>query len=86
MEKFSDFETHEFEVNGRKAVVVFADKKNRINKWLLKTECFGASTELEIMMLKKGYNIAHVENETRRHLNSDTERQGEFCKFLLSIS
>ena len=50
---------------------------------LLKTEYFGAFPELEIMMLKKGYNIAHVENDTRWCLDSDTERQGKFCKFLI---
>lgn len=82
MEDFFGFEKKEFEFEGKKAVVVFADKKNRTNKWLLKTEYFGAFPELEIMMLKRGYNLAHVENETRWCLDSDTKRQGNFCEFL----
>ena len=82
MEYFLGFEKAEFEFKEKKAIIVFADKKNRTNKWLLKTEYFGAFPELEVTMLQKGYNIAHVENETRWCLDSDTERQGEFCKFL----
>lgn len=82
MEYFLGFEKAEFEFKEKKAIIVFADKKNRTNKWLLKTEYFGAFPELEATMLQKGYNIAHVENETRWCLDSDTERQGEFCKFL----
>ena len=82
MEIFFGFEKNEFEFEGKKAVVVFADKKNRTNKWLLKTEYFGAFPELEVTMLKRGYNIAHVENDTRWCLDLDTERRGNFCKFL----
>ncbi len=41
MEKFFGFETHEFEFEGKSAIVVLADEKNGCDKWLLKTEYFG---------------------------------------------
>ena len=80
MEDFFGFEKNEFEFEGKKAVVVFADKKNRTDKWLLKTEYFGAFPELEIMMLKKGYNIAHVENETRWCLDLEYRKTRKFLQ------
>ncbi len=82
MENFYGFEMKRFEFDGMGAVVVFADESNRTDKWLLKTEYFGAFPELEVMMLKDGYNLAHVDNKTRCCFPSDTERQASFCKYL----
>ncbi len=82
MKHFEGFETKKFVFDGMNAVVVFADEKNRTDKWLLKTEYFGAFPELEIMMLNEGYNIAHVDNKTRLCFPSDTERQAAFCRCL----
>lgn len=82
MSDFYGFEEMRFSFEGKDAVVVFANTQNRSNKWLLKTEYFGAFPELEVMMLKKGYNVAHVENTSRWCLEEDTERQARFCKCL----
>ncbi len=82
MSDFYGFEEMRFSFEGKDAVVVFANTQNRSNKWLLKTEYFGAFPELEVMMLKKGYNVAHVENTSRWCLEEDTERQARFCKYL----
>ncbi len=82
MENFYGFEMKNFKFDGMNAVVVFADKANRTDKWLFKTEYFGAFPELELMMLKEGYNLAHVDNKTRLCYPSDTERQAAFCKYL----
>lgn len=41
MKKFFGFETHEFEFEGKSAIVVLSDEKNGCDKWLLKTEYFG---------------------------------------------
>ncbi len=81
-EDFFGFETKRFEFDGKDAVVVFADKANRTDKWLLKTEYFGAFPDTELEMLKRGYNLAHVNNQTRWCLASDTKRQADFCRFL----
>ncbi len=82
MESFHGFELKRFTFDGMNAVVVFADESNRTDKWLLKTEYFGAFPDLEIIMLKEGYNLAHVDNKTRCCFPSDIERQAAFCKYL----
>ncbi len=81
-ENFFGFETKRFEFDGKEAVIVFADKANATNKWLLKTEYFGAFPDAEVELLKQGYNLAHVNNQTRWCLTTDTERQAEFCRYL----
>ncbi len=81
-DKFYGFETKRFKFEEKEAIVVFADESNRTNKWILKTEYFGAFPEVEVMLLKDGYNLAHVDNETRWCLESDTKRQADFCKYL----
>ncbi len=82
MTSFYGFEEVRFVFEGKAAVVVLADPQNRTDKWLLKTEYFGAFPELEVMMLKEGYNLAHVDNTSRWCLLEDTERQARFCKHL----
>ncbi len=82
MSDFYGFEQKNIEFDGKSAIIVFANAENRTDKWLLKTEYFGAFPELEVMMLKEGYNIAHIENTTRWCLFEDTKRRADFCEFL----
>ncbi len=82
MASFSDYTMHEFDFDGHHAVVVLADERNRTDKWLLKTEYFGAFPAFELDMLAEGYNVAHVDNTTRWCLPEDTERQAAFCRCL----
>ncbi len=82
MDNFFGFETREFMFDGKPAIVVLADRDRRTDKWLLKTEYFGAFPELELQMLAEGYNLAHVNNTTRWCLPEDTERQAAFCRHL----
>ncbi len=69
---------------GKKAIVVFADKDNRTNKWAMKTEYFEHFPETQITLLKNGYNLAYLENASRWCLDSDLERKAEFVKHLHS--
>ncbi len=48
MSDFYGFEEIRFTFEGKGAVVVLADEQNRSEKWLLKTEYFGAFPELHI--------------------------------------
>ncbi len=82
MKDFSDYEICEFEFEGKHAIVVLADEDVRTDKWLLKTEYFGAFPAFELEMLAEGYNVAHVDNTTRWCLSEDTERQAAFCRYL----
>lgn len=76
------FERLSFSFEGKPAVLVRPRKVGDGNKWLFKTEYFGAFPSFEIAMLKKGYWVAHVDNETRWCLETDTERQARFAVHL----
>ncbi len=82
MKQFTDYEIHEFDFDGKHAIVVLSDEAVRTDKWLLKTEYFGAFPAFELEMLAEGYNVAHVDNTTRWCLREDTERQAAFCRYL----
>lgn len=81
-EDFYGYETTRFLFEGKEAVVVFADPGNRTDKWILKTEYFGAFPETELLLLKAGYNLAHVNNDTRWVSPQDIPRQAAFCRYL----
>lgn len=79
---WNGYETEEFEFEGQNAIVVFAKDNVRTDKWLFKTEYFDAFPDFQIEMLSQGYNLAHVDNATRWCLDSDTERQAAFARYL----
>ena len=80
---WNGFEIKDFTFQGRNAKVVFADKSNRTDKWMLKTEYFDAFPALEIEMLKRGYNLAYVANETRWCKDTDLDAKKEFTEYLM---
>ena len=81
MKDWHGFECEEFEFEGRKAVIVFPESKT--DKWLFKTEYFGAFPDFEIDMLKRGYHVAHVDNITRWNRQpEDTDVKARFAEFI----
>lgn len=73
----------EFVFKGRAARLVSPNNSPcEGNKWLLKTEYFGAFPSFELAMLERGYHVAYVENKTRWHHPSDDEIKNDFCQFL----
>lgn len=80
--EWNGFETINFTFDGKNAIIVLPKEPKSGKKWLFKTEYFGAFPNFEIEMLHRGYALAHVDNETRWCLQSDTIRQGAFAKYL----
>ena len=76
------FKMLEFEFDGKGAKLVLPNMPRDDRKWLLKTEYFGAFPNFELVMLERGYYVAHVQNITRWCLPEDTARQAAFCEFL----
>ncbi len=76
------YEKRDFTFDGKPAVLVCPHMPVAGDKWLFKTEYFGAFPELELSMLARGYHIAHVDNQTRWCLPTDTERQAAFADYL----
>lgn len=72
----------DFEFEGQSAILVLPKTACEGNKWLFKTEYFGAFPQFEIEMLARGYALAHVSNITRWCLPQDTDRKAHFADFL----
>ena len=80
--EWNGFRRIDFSFEGKSAILVSPSEPVKGNKWLLKTEYFGAFPSFEIEMLSLGYHLAHVENTTRWCLPEDTDRQAAFVDFL----
>jgi len=74
----------DFKFEDRDAKLVCPQEPCEGKKWLLKTEYFGAFPAFEVKMLKKGYHVAYVSNQTRWHAVSDDDVKAKFCDFLQS--
>lgn len=64
------------------AILICPKEPAKGNKWLFKTEYFGAFPDFELAMLARGYHVAHVKNLTRWTPDEVTERQARFARFL----
>ena len=62
---WNEFKRIDFEFEGRPAILVFPNTPNENKNWLFKTEYFNAFPDFEIEMLKRGWHVAFVKNNTR---------------------
>ena len=81
---WNDFERLDFQLDGRKAILVCPKTPRADKKWLFKTEYFGAFPSFEIEMLNRGYYVAHISNITRWCLPEDTDAKATLCEFLIN--
>lgn len=79
---FYGFKQIEFEFEDKKAILVYPNNSREDKKWCFKTEYFSAFPDFQIEMLNRGYFVAHIQNETRWCLETDTVRQANFAKYL----
>ena len=79
---WNGFKKIEFNFEGRTAVLVFPEKAVEGNKWLFKTEYFGAFPDFEIEMVRRGYHLASLQNETRWVGKDDIDIKARFADFL----
>ncbi len=79
-----NFTRTELEFEGYKAIVILPDTPCEGNKWLLKTEYFGAFPTFQDIMIDEGYALAYITNETRWYKESDADRKARFSDWLCS--
>lgn len=82
MNTWNNFQCEEFEFEGKSAIIVFPDKKRNDGSWLLKTEYWDGYPQAEIEMLKRGFHLAYVKNETRFATEADCGRKARFVKYI----
>lgn len=73
----------DFVFEGRQAIVVCPENAVEGNKWLVKMEYFDAFPEVEIEMLKRGYHIVYLQNQTRWSVPVDFEIKKRFFDFII---
>lgn len=71
----------EFQLNGHKALLVLPHQPKG-DRWLLKTEYFGAFPNFELVMLERGWHLAYIESTTRWYKESDSEDKAALCDYL----
>jgi len=76
------FEAEEFSFEGKRAILVFPKQADSKRNWMLKTEYWGAFPAREIDLLRKGFHLAYLENESRFATKSDCDRKARFADFL----
>ena len=81
--EWNGFERIDFVFKGREALLIFPKDDVKTDKWMLKTEYFGAFPSLEIDMLKKGYHLAYLKNRTRWGTDDDQELKRDLADFFV---
>ena len=78
---FHGFSMETFEFEGTTAYVVFPDAKAN-KKLVFKTEYWDAFPEMEIELLKMGFHLVHVTNNTRLANKDDCDRKARFIRYV----
>ena len=79
---WNGFEQQDFEFDGKKATVVIPDIKVESPVLAIKTEYWNAFPEVETELLKKGFYLCFIENDSRWGGDIDLDRKAEFVKFV----
>ena len=80
--EWNGFKRLDFQFNGRDCILICPTVACKGNKWLYRTEYFGAFPDMEIKMLEQGYALAYMQNTTRMCPETDTDMRPLFCEFL----
>lgn len=80
MEIWNGYKLERTEFMGKELITVFPDTPN--GRWALKTEYFDAFPAVQLELLRMGYHIFHVNNETRWHVWEDTDRRARLAEYV----
>ena len=80
-ELFYGFELEKFGFENTTGIVV-KPKENAKNKIVFKTEYWNAFPQFEVELLKRGFHLVHVKNETRLANRENCDMKARFVKFV----
>lgn len=80
---WNGFKMEEFEFEGRLASIVFPEKANENKYWSIKTEYRDAFPETEVELLKRGWHVAYLKNESRWATPTDAHARARFAKYII---
>jgi len=81
-ELWNGFQCEKFTFEGRDAILVFPEEGTANGRLALKTEYWGAFPNVEIQLLKKGFRLAFLKNETRFVTRKDCDIRAAFVRHL----
>lgn len=76
------FRRIDFTFDEKTAIIIFPETPNENKNWLLKTVYFDAFPEFEIDMLKRGWHLVYLENDTRWCTEADLDRKKALTDYL----
>jgi len=79
---WNGFKRIDFEFETMAATLVFPKDAVPNKNWLLKTEYFDAFPDYEIEMVKRGWHLAYLKNETRWCIGEDIDRKKRFVDYM----
>lgn len=82
MENWKGFQKINFKFEGMEAILVLPEQHNRTNNWLMKMEYWEAFQDLEYEMVKQGWHLAYIMNESRWCKDEDIDRKKRFADYL----
>ena len=82
MKTWFDYEMETFEFDGTEGIVVFPKKPRETMDWAFKTEYWGAYPDVELMLLEKGFHVAHLVTKNRWANKEDCDRKAAFAKYI----
>lgn len=83
IKNWNGYKCEEFEFEKKNAIIVFPKIAEPCKNWLLKAEYWNGFPQTEIEMLKKGFHLAYIENESRFATFSDCERKSRFVNYIV---
>lgn len=81
--QWNGFKRLDFVLNDRIAILIVPEKPCEGKKWLLKTEYFDAFPNYEIEMVRRGYHLAYIQNESGWHASGDSDAKAALADFLV---
>ncbi len=81
--QWNGFKRLDFVLNDRIAILIVPEKPCEGKKWLLKTEYFDAFPNFEIEMVRRGYHLAYIQNESGWHAPGDSDAKAALADFLV---
>lgn len=79
---WNGYKCKKFTFEEKEAIIVFPHEVEPNRSWLLKTEYWDGFPQTETEMLKRGFHLAYIQNETRFATQSDCARKARFVKFI----
>ncbi len=79
---WNGFKAEKFEFESKEAIIVFPDNRDEQGNIAIKTEYWNAFPDVEINLVKNGFHLCYLKNDSRLAPKSDCDAKARFIKYL----